>query len=124
MLRMLRYRDCIVIQIHLLEGDVALSDPLLKISNHHALASGDPPIIDDSKPQQYIGYFENMFGEQWIFTRDRATGVAKLRGGDIGWNRVIDVTDGLTGDLALNATETQWLECCLLASGTAFEKKT
>ncbi len=82
-----------------------MSDPLLKISNHHALASGDPPIIDDSKPQQYIGYFENMFGEQWIFTRDRSTGEATLRGGDIGWNQVIDVTDGLTGNLALNATE-------------------
>ncbi len=101
-----------------------MSDPMLKISNHHALSSGDPPIIDDSKPQQYIGYFENMFGEQWIFTRDRATGVATLRGGDIGWNHVMDITDGLTGDLALNATEALWLECCLLASGTVFEKKT
>lgn len=51
-----------------------MSEPLLKIRNHHALVSGDPPIIEDSKPNQYIGYFENMFGEQWIFTRDRPTG--------------------------------------------------
>jgi hypothetical protein len=94
-----------------------LSEPLLKIRNHHALVSGDPPIIEDSKPNQYIGYFENMFGEQWIFTRDRATGIATLRGGDIGWNNAIDVTDGSTGDLTLNATEAHWLESCLLASG-------
>jgi len=97
---------------------MALSDPLLKTSNHHALASGDPPIIEDSKPEPYIGYFENMFGEQWIFTHDRATGVATLRGGDIGWNHEIDGTDGSTGELTLNASEAQWLECCLLANGT------
>ena len=99
-----------------------MSDPLLKISNHHAVASGDPPIIEDSKPEQYIGYFVNMFGEQWIFTRNRATGVATLRGGDIGWNQEIDVTEGTTGELTLNATESQWLECCLLASGTVASK--
>jgi hypothetical protein len=97
-----------------------MSEPLLKISNHHAVSSGDPPIIEDTKPEKYIGYFENIFGEQWIFTRDRATGVATLRGGDIGWNRMIDVTDGSTGDLTLNASEVHWLECCLLASGTTF----
>ena len=94
-----------------------MSDPLLKISNHHAVASGDPPIIAETKPEQYVGYFENSFREQWIFTRDRESGIATLRGGDIGWNTEIDVTDGSTGDLTLNATETQWLECCLIASG-------
>jgi hypothetical protein len=99
-----------------------LSDPLLKISNHHAVASGDPPIIEDSKPEQYIGYFENMFGEQWIFTRDRATGVASLRGGDIGWNTHVDVSDGSIGDLKLNPSEAQWLECCFAASGVSIEK--
>lgn len=48
-----------------------MSDPLLKISNHHVMSSGDPPIVDDSEPKQYIGYFENSCGEQWIFSRDR-----------------------------------------------------
>jgi len=101
-----------------------LSDPLLKISNHHMLASSDPPILDDSKADQYIGYFENIFGEQWIFIRDRETGIATLRGGDIGWNNQLDVTDGDIGDLALNSSETQWLECCLVASGViSFNQK-
>jgi hypothetical protein len=95
-----------------------LSDPLLTIRNHHALASGDPPIIEDTKSDQYIGYFENTYGEQWVFTRDRMTGVATLRGGDIGWNQVIDVTGGSPGNLSLNPSEARWLECCLLASGT------
>ena len=99
-----------------------MSNPLLKISNHHTLASGDLPIIEDSNPEQYIGYFENMFGEQWIFTRDRTTGVATLRGGDIGWNANVDVSDGSIGDLKLNPSEAQWLACCLAASGVSIGK--
>jgi hypothetical protein len=95
-----------------------LSEPLLKIRNRHALASGDPPIVDGTNPDHYIGYFENMYGEQWIFVRDRETGIATLRGGDMGWNRVVDVTDGSTGDLTLNPYEAQWLVCCLLSSAT------
>lgn len=93
-----------------------MSEPLLKISNHHVPGSGDPPIIDDAQADQYIGYFENLFGEQWVFTRDRATGIAILRGGDIGWNTPIDMTDGITGKLTLNPSEAQWLESCLAAS--------
>ncbi len=93
-----------------------MSEPLLTIRNHHAVCSGDPPIVDDSKANQYIGYFENLFGEQWVFTRDRSTGVAILRGGDIGWNTQFDVTDGHTGKLMLNPSEALWLESCLAAS--------
>jgi len=93
-----------------------MSEPLLKISNHHIAGSGDPPIIDDCNRDHYIGYFENLFGEQWIFTRDRKTSVATLRGGDIGWNELIDVTEGSSPKLMLNATEQQWLQSCLTAS--------
>ncbi|HBE62174.1 MAG TPA: hypothetical protein DDX19_05285 [Rhodopirellula baltica] len=93
-----------------------MSEPLLRISNHHAPGSGDPPIVDDAQADQYIGYFENLFGEQWVFTRDQATGVAILRGGDISWNTPIDVTDGATRGLTLNPSEAQWLESCLAAS--------
>lgn len=97
-------------------------DHLVPTASDHRVASGDAPIIEDSKPEPYIGYFENMFGEQWIFTRDRTTGVAKLRGGDIGWNQEIDVSDGTIGDLKLNPSEAQWLECCLTASGVGIER--
>ncbi len=94
-----------------------MSEPLLKVRNHHAVACGDPPIVDGSDPNLYIGYFENAFGEQWIFTRDRTTGIATLRGGDIGWNTSVDVTSGPAIDLVLNQPERQWLESCLAASG-------
>ena len=83
-------------------------DPLLKISNHHALASA-PPIIEEIKPDQYIGYFENIFGEQWIFTRDLQRVWRNCAAGNFGWNQEIDVADGASGELTLNATEAEWL---------------
>ena len=92
-----------------------MSAPLLQIRNRHTPASGDPPIVDADSDNKYIGYFENQYGEQWIFTRDRETGVAILRGGDIGWNEQVDVTDGNT-ELVLSTEERHWLQACLLAS--------
>jgi len=53
-----------------------MSEPLLKIRNHHSASCGDPPIVGDELSECYIGYFENRFGEQWIFTHDRVTGQA------------------------------------------------
>src|SRR5687768_5722138 len=70
-----------------------MSDPLLTIRNNHSPSCGDPPIVNNSA-DCYVGYFENMHGEQWVFTYDRATKTAMIRGGDIGWNTVHDVRDG------------------------------
>ena len=91
---------------------ISMSDPLLKIANHHAAACGDPPIIDASADNCYVGYFENPYGEQWIFTLDRATGKATLRGGDVGWNMQFDVTNGTVADLTLGHEEQLWLQAC------------
>lgn len=93
-----------------------MSDPLLRIRNHHNSASGDPPIVDGEVGNQYIGYFENPFGEQWMFTLDRDDGTAIVRGGDVGWNEQFDVSDGSTGDLILGHEEQLWLQACLSAS--------
>lgn len=91
---------------------IAMSDPLLKIANHHAAACGDPPIVDGSADNCYVGYFENPYGEQWIFTLDRGTGEATLRGGDVGWNTKFDVTNGAVTDLILGKEEQLWLQAC------------
>ena len=80
-----------------------MSDPLLTIRNNHAASCGDPPIVSAGDSSTYIGYFQNRFGEQWIFTYDRKTDVALLRGGDIGWNTAHAVINGTAGDLILNA---------------------
>ena len=93
-----------------------MSEPLLKIRNPHAPDCGAPPIVDEQTGKQYIGYFENPFGEQWVFTFDRESEAAILRGGDVGWNKQFDVTGGETGDLVLGMEEQLWLQACLLAS--------
>lgn len=93
-----------------------MSEPLLRIRNHHAPTCGDPPIVNSDDLDVYIGYFENAFGEQWTFTYSRATKTGVLRGGDIGWNTTMDVHDGVVQGLVLNRAESMWLAACWLAA--------
>ena len=82
-----------------------MSEPLLQIRNHRSLACGDPPIVKGDDSNVYIGYFENAFGEQWIFTFDRSTRRAELRGGDVGWNTPHGVHHGRVDSLVLGPDE-------------------
>lgn len=93
-----------------------MSEPLLRIRNHHSVSCGDPPIVASDTTTGYIGYFENRHGEQWIFTLDRKTGTATLRGGDVGWNSEFRVVDGKVTDLILGKDEQLWLAACWMAS--------
>jgi hypothetical protein len=61
-----------------------MSEPMLTIHNRHSAACGIPPAVSTEAADLYIGYFENRHGEQWIFTFDRATREARLRGRDAG----------------------------------------
>ena len=93
-----------------------MSEPLLRIPNHHAPACGDPPIVSGDGPAVYIGYFGNSYGEQWIFTYDRATQRGELRGGDVGWNEVHAVEKGQVAGLVLAVDEAAWLQACWWAA--------
>ena len=93
-----------------------MSAPLLQSRNHHSLSCGDPPIIKGDDPNVYLGYFQNAFGEQWVFSYDRTTRKAELRGGDIGWNTVHEVRDGKVGELVLGREELAWLQACWKAA--------
>lgn len=93
-----------------------MSEPLVAIRNQHSAACGDPPIIRSDDPALYVGYFENAYGEQWIFTYHRKTHIAELRGGDIEWNAVYQVKDGAVPDLILNREEAIWLAACWRAA--------
>jgi hypothetical protein len=93
-----------------------MSEPLLRVVNHHSASCGDPPIVNDDDRSLYIGYFENPFGEQWIFTFDRNTHKAELRGGDVGWDRVYEVTGGRVPGLILGPEELAWLQACWRAA--------
>lgn len=93
-----------------------MTEPILKIPNHHAPGCGDPPIVNGDDPAVYIGYFENSFREQWIFTYDRATQRGELRGGDVGWNTVHEVENGKADGLVLDSSEAVWLQTCWQAA--------
>lgn len=58
----------------------------------------------------------NRDREQWIFTLDRATGVASLRGGDVNWGTVHRVRDGRIEGLILSPQEAAWLQACWSAA--------
>lgn len=92
-----------------------MSEPLLTIHNHHPPFCGDPPIVTEEDPNTYSGYFENRYGEQWIFTSNRTTGESVLRGGDSGWNTAWPVVNGEVAGLNLNREEKLWLAACLAA---------
>ena len=56
-----------------------------------------------NNPGLYHGYFENCYGEQFVFTFDRATGNGTVSGGDLGWGEPKAFTRGLL-DQALRST--------------------
>ena len=78
-----------------------MSEPMLTIHNHHPAACGIPPA---------------RHGEQWIFTFNRATREASLRGGDAGWASAHPVRDGRVDGLILAPEETAWLQACRSAA--------
>ena len=93
-----------------------MSEPMLTIHNRHAAACGIPPAVSTEAADLYIGYFENRHDEQWIFTCDRATGEARLRGRDAGWATAHPVRDGRVDGLNLAPEETTWLQACSSAT--------
>jgi hypothetical protein len=100
-----------------ISGAKGMSTPLLTISNNHTPACGDPPIAGNTE-NLYVGYFENRYGEQWIFTYDRESKTANLLGGDINWNNRQQVVDGTVPDLVLQEDEAAWLRACWDAAVT------
>lgn len=84
---------------------------ILQITNHHTPACGTPPRIEE-RPDQYLGYFENEFGEQMIFVFDRSTGTGLLYAGDAGWETPYEVVDGIAPELIMRSDEKLWLRAC------------
>jgi hypothetical protein len=81
---------------------------LAVIPNFHKTFVAQYPV----KPNgAYFGYFENCYGEQWVFTYDHETGKAVLSGGDVSWKEY-PVHSGGHADLVLNMEEASWLKAC------------
>jgi len=98
------------------------SEPILTIYNKHVTQCGTPSAISNNSPDTYVGYFENSFGEQWIFTYDRKNGTGVLQGGDADWQNAYPVHEGTVPHLVLSHDEIAWLHACWTAA-TRFMQK-
>ncbi len=92
---------------------------LLEIDNLHGGDCDVPPSIDAA--EKYVGYFENCYGEQWVFVGDRKIGEAVVRGGDAGWATEyrVSLKRPCPADLVLEDAEKQWIITCFMAMSNA-----
>ena len=83
-------------------GDAGL---VFAAHNNHDPRCGPPPRLRTTdNVGLYYGYFENRYGEQFVFTFDRGTGTGMVSGGDLGWGDPKAFTLGLL-DEALRSTQ-------------------
>jgi hypothetical protein len=78
-------------------GDAGL---VFAAQNTHDERCGPPPHLrNTANPELYYGYFENCYGEQFVFTFDRATRTGMVSGGDLGWDDPKAFTLGLLDEV-------------------------
>ena len=92
---------------------------MLEIDNAHVAECGAPPLLDAA--DKYLGYFENCYGEQWVFIGDRKTGEAVVRGGDVDWatEYKVSLKKPCPAGLVLNEPEKHWIITCFMAMSDA-----
>ena len=73
------------------------------LDNHDERCGRPPRLRNTDNLGLYYGYFENRYGEQFVFTFDRATRAGTVSGGDLGWGDPKAFTLGLL-DEALGST--------------------
>jgi hypothetical protein len=88
---------------------------LLQVRNRHSAEAGTPPRIVALDADQYVGYFENGYGEQALFVYDRDAGTGRLYLGDAGWETAHAVINGAP-DLVLSESELLWVRACWQAA--------
>ncbi len=93
-----------------------MSTPFFVMRNNHMIGCGEPPAFTNEAPGRYHGYFENSYGEQWVFVYHRAGKKGELRGGDAGWEQVFEVIDGQARGVILGQDEIRWLQACWVAA--------
>ncbi len=55
-------------------------------NTHDERCGPRPRLRNTDNPGLYHGYFENHYGEQFLFTFDGETGTGTVSGGDLGWD--------------------------------------
>ncbi len=86
----------------------------LTVKNRHIESCGLPPVVAGGAGY-YLSYFENEFGEQWVFVKDFESGVFYVAGGDIGWDTRLIGAEAV-GGIVLNWPERLWVLACLYAT--------
>ncbi len=71
---------------------------------HHERCGAPPRLRNTDNPGLYYGYFENRYGEQFVFTFDRVTGTGTVSGADLDWGDPKAFTRGLLEE-ALRSTQ-------------------
>ena len=90
-------------------------EPIFLVHNHQVEECGDPPHITDNG-DTYLSYWENVFGEQWIFVFDRTTKQARVYCGDAGWEETYEAIDGHVPGLVMHRAEQMWVAACWSAA--------
>lgn len=93
-----------------------MDKPFFVMRNVHTNKCGTPPVVTNDVEGRYHGYFENSYGEQWVFVYDYSKKSGELRGGDANWDGIFQVVDGKVENLILGAEEAQWLSACWSAA--------
>ena len=78
--------------------------------NNHVADCGQPPQVSQSG-KNYYGYFENEFGEQFVFEYDFDAHRGRLWAGDAGWEQPVIVTESKC-PMILGNDERAWLSAC------------
>lgn len=73
-------------------------------NNHTPQCDLPPQVRNADNPGLYCGYFENRFGEQFVFVYDQATKTGTVSGGDLDWGNPKTFTLGLLEE-ALGSTQ-------------------
>lgn len=105
-------------------SETSENKPLLVVYNNHGSDSGKPPSYASTPhSSQYLGYYANEHGEQWVFVYDYHTERGILRGGDVEWGNEYTVVDGKVSNLLLSQSEAVWLLACWVAASQFKEER-
>jgi hypothetical protein len=95
---------------------------LFQVRNHHTADCGTPPYIDDSRSNQYLGYFENQHGEQAVSSTTATSTRPSFTWATLAGRSHTQVVDGAVPDLVLSEVERVGVRTCWQAA-TAHRKE-
>ena len=84
------------------------------VKNNHAASCGEPPDYD-SDDFAYFSVFQNCYGEQMVFIREKqedGLGECYVRLGDNQWTNTSPVVDGAAVGLIVNNPEAMFIKAC------------